>query len=167
MSLIIERVNAETGEIKRYTEVEFTTERDRLLLDWQSKKDALEIAKEEEMKLRKECVALLGDPDKKSGTENVELGAGYKAKMVKKINYGFVQKDNKTDKNAIENALQKIEADGDVGVLIAERLVKWTPALGLTEYNQLSDKHKKIIDKVIVTTEGAPTLEIVEPKAKK
>lgn len=60
-----------------------------------------------------------------------------------------------------------MKKDGEAGELIAERLIKWTPELSLTEYKQLSDKYRKIIDDVITASEGMPTLEIVEPKAKK
>jgi hypothetical protein len=84
------------------------------------------------------------------------------------VRYGFIQNaEGKTDKARIEKALSKIEKDGESGELIAERLVKWTPELSLTEYKQLSDKYRKIIDDVIITSEGTPTLEIKEPKAKK
>lgn len=161
--------NKATGEVKNYTDAEFEAERDRLLLDWEEQKKALEVAKEREMSARKLVVDFAFDPNKVSGTERIDLGNGYQAKAVKKINYGFVKNaDGKLDKRAIDRALEKIEkVGGAVGELIAERLVKWTPDLSLTEYNQLDDKFKKIIDEVIVTTDGAPTLEIIAPKAPK
>jgi len=156
-----------TGAITEYTDAEYEVERDAMLLQWDNAKKALEQAKELEMQLRKAVVDFAFDPNKQSGTERVELGNGYEAKAVKKLNYGFVKtEEGKLDKNAIEKALAKIEKDGVVGELIAERLVKWTPDLSMTEYKLLSDKHKAIIDSVIVTTEGAPTLEIIAPKNK-
>ncbi len=160
-------IDKTTGEVKEYTEEQFETLRDALLVSWQDSKIALERAKELEMQLRKQIVDFAFDPNKQSGTENVELGNGYKLKAVKTLRYSFVKNaDNKLDKAAIDKALAKIEKDGAVGELIAERLVKWTPDLSLTEYKLLSEKHKLIIDSVIVTTEGSPTLEIVEPKNK-
>lgn len=142
--------------------------RDYLLTTWQAKKAALEIAKEEEMIWRKKSVDFAFDPEKKSGTERIDLGNGYQAKTVKKITYGFVKDaEGKLDKQKIDNALLSIESTGPAGVLIADRLVKWTPTLSLTEYNQITPEFKKIIDEVIVVDEGAPTLEIIEPKAKK
>jgi len=148
--------------------VDFITVRDRLLAQWEITKKTLERAKEVEMELRKINVAFLSDPAKHKGTENVELGGGYKATMVKKINYGFVKNaDGKIDKHAIDDALDAIEEKIESGKLIAERLIKWTPDLSLTEYNQLPDAAKAIIDKVIVTTDAAPTLEIKAPKAAK
>lgn len=141
--------------------------RDYLLTTWQEKKAALEVAKEAEMIWRKKAVSFAFDPEKQSGTERIDLGNGYQAKAVKKVNYGFIKDaTGKLDKQAIDDALSKIEETGPVGVLTAERLVKWTPDLSLTEYKQLPEEFKTIIDKVIVTEEGAPTLEIIAPKAK-
>lgn len=165
---VIQVTNPETGEIKNYSEAEYLAERDRLLVDWQNKKAALEVAKEEEMAARKLAVMFMHDPSKSGTTENFELGGGYKATIKVPVRYGFVQNaEGKTDKARIEKALSKIEKDGEAGELIAERLIKWTPELSLTEYKQLPDKYRKIIDDVIVTSEGTPTLEIKEPKAKK
>jgi hypothetical protein len=166
---MIQITNKETGEVKNYTEAEFVAERDRLLLAWEESKKALDVAKEKEMEQRKAVVAFAFDPNKTSGTERIELANGYQAKAVKKINYGFVKDaEGKLNKRAIDKALERIEKiGGPVGELIAERLVKWTPDLSLTEYKQLDEKYKKVIDEVIVTTEGAPTLEIIAPKAPK
>lgn len=160
-------IDKATGVITEYTDADFEKVRDQLLVSWQEAKEALEKAKEAEMFLRKKVVDFAFDPNKQSGTENVDLGNGYKLKAVKKLNYGFIKNaENKLDKAAIDKALAKIEKDGAVGELIAERLVKWTPDLSLSEYKLLSEKHKTIIDSVIVTSEGSPTLEIVEPKNK-
>lgn len=155
-------------EVSNLAPPEFIAKRDDLLVAWQGAKQKLDEAKELEAEFRKASVEFISDPSKKSGTENIELGNGYKAKTVKKLNYGFVKTDDgKLDKKALDRALERIEKDGPVGELIAERLVKWTPDLSLSEYKLLSDKYKNIIDAVIVTTEGMPTLEIIEPKAKK
>jgi len=160
-------LNKKTGELVEYTDEQFIAERDKRLHAWEDSQKALEKAKELEMQLRKEAVDFAFDPNKQKGTERIELGNGYQAKAVKKLNYGFIKtSEGKVDKDRIERALQKIEKTGPVGELIAERLVKWTPDLSMTEYNQLDEKFKKIIDEVIVTTEGAPTLEIIEPKNK-
>lgn len=145
----------------------FIEDRDKLLIAWQEAEKQLEFFKAKEMELRKACVALLGDPNKKKGTENIELGNGYKAKIVKTERFGFIKgSDNKTNREAIEQALQKIEAYGPAGELIAERLVAWKPELSVSEYNKLPDDMKAIIDEVLITSEGSPTFEIIEPKVK-
>lgn len=147
---------------------DFTIVRDRLLTAWDADKAALETAKANEMEMRKIFVAFASDQNKTSGTENVDLGNGYAAKIVKKENYGFVKDESgKIDKRLIDSALDHIEENVDGGRIIAERLVKWTPDLSLTEYKQLPPEAKAIIDKVIVVTSGAPTLEIKAPAGSK
>lgn len=163
----IEVINKETGEVRYFTETEFYAERDRLLHAWEASKLVLEKAKEDEMKLRVESVRFAFDPNKKSGTERIELGGGWQAKAVKKINFGWIKKDDKVDKHAIDDALDAIAKLSPAGEYIAEHLVKWTPDLSKTEYDKLGEAEKTIIDKVIVTTEGAPTLEIIPPKGTK
>lgn len=140
-----------------------------LLTAWENSKAALERAKAAEMDLRKQIVAFSFDPNKKSGTERIDLANGYELKSVKKLNYGFIKTNDgkKVNKLAIDAALTTIEKLDPAGALIAERLVKWDPTLSLTEYNQLSPQMKAEIDKVIVVTDGAPSLEIVPPKGTK
>lgn len=165
---MIHEIKNEDGVIVQYTDAEFYAKRDQLILQWQASKNALEVAKQDEIKLRQEVVHFTFDPTKVKGTENVELGNGYKLKAVKKLNFGWIKRDDgKTNKDAIEDALVKIEERSPAGALIAERLVKWTPELSQTEYNLLSAEDKTAIDAVIVTTEGTPSLELVEPKATK
>lgn len=161
--------NAVTGEVQTFTDEEFVKERDRLLLVWENSKKALDVAKAAEMEARKAVVAFAFDPEKESGTERIELHNGYQAKAVKKLNYGWIKgKDDKTDRKAIDAALDRLaKAAGPAGEYIADNLVKWNPELSLTEYKKLDDGLKKIIDKVIVTSDGAPQLEIVPPKGQK
>lgn len=163
----IEVTNKETGEIRVFTEAEFVAERTRLLTEWEASKLTLEKAKEDEMKLRKQVVDFAFDPTKKSGTERIDLGNGWQAKAVKKINYGWIKDGDKVDKHKIDDVLDLIEKNVESGSLIAERLVKWTPELSLTEYKLLPAAAKSLIDSVIVTSEGSPTLEIVAPKGTK
>lgn len=165
---LIEVTDSATGRISKYTEQAYTVERDFRLMDWQNKKAALETAKQDELQARAAAVIFMHDPSKSGKTETVDLGGGYAAKFKVPLNYGFVKNaDDKIDKKKIDAALSKIEKDGALGEHIAERLVKWSPSLSLSEYKTLSEKHKKIIDEVIVTSEGTPTLEIKEPKTKK
>lgn len=163
----IKIVNPETGEVRIFkTMEEYIAARDAALVKWQASKAALDAAKDTEMEDRKNAVFLMHDPAKSGSTENVELGGGYKATFKVPVTYGFIKKGDKVDKAAIEKALTKIEKNSAAGELIAERLVKWTPVLSMTEYKQLSEKDKAAIDAVIVTSEGSPSLEIKEPKAK-
>ena len=141
-----------------------TANRDAKILAWQDAVKTLAAAKEAEATLRKE---VLGDcygfnPEAlREGTENVELGNGYKLKAVFKISYTFNNAEDGVDK-----ALSKIEKAGTEGAFIAERLVRWKPELSVTEYKKLPEKFKKLIDEVLVTKESTPSLELVAPKSK-
>jgi hypothetical protein len=157
------------AQLATLSEPQLNAYRDYLLLEWQEAKRLLTVAQEAEMDLRKQVVNFASDPNKLKGTERIELGNGYEMKLVKKLNFGFVKKDDgKVNKAAIDAALDRIERTGPVGAYLAGELVKWTPDLSLTEYNKLDkdDEIRKIIDEVIVTTPGAPTLEIIPPKVK-
>lgn len=147
-------------------------DKDGMLMLWQKSKDMLTKWKELEMEWRKVCAAFLV-PEKTEGTVNVELGAGYQAKVVHKYNYKL---DSDNDK--IWAALDKIGAIGNEGKFIAERLVSWTPNFLKTEYTTLKEEAAKgsqqakdiltIVEKDMLTiTEAAPTLDIKEPKVKK
>lgn len=143
--------------------------RDHLLAQWNTENERLAVAKANEMALRTKLVKLCSDPSKDKGTEYVDLANGYRLKMVKAVNYGFVKAADgkKLDKGAVDSALSAIEAADPAGAFIASELVKWEPKLSLTIYDKLEAPLKAIIDKVIVTSPGAPKLEIVPPKGSK
>lgn len=140
---------------------------DALLLLWQQKKNAIEIAKTEEMDLRKYIVKR-EFPKADEGMNVKELGQGYQLKAAIKYNY------NLADNDTVEATLEKLSTLGNAGSAISDRLVSWKPNFLLTEYRQLiEDKDKgskfadealKIITEMLTITEGAPTLEIKEPK---
>lgn len=141
-----------------------------VMMLWQKQVEALAALKEDEIELRKEVVRLKVDKPHE-GMNNVDLGNGYTLKAGIKINY-CLDKDN----DKIEAALDQIEAIGNEGKFIAERLVKWTPTLSLTEYRTLCDDATKspdkkrildIVNTVLTTSDGTPSLEIKAPKASK
>lgn len=142
--------------------------RDRLLMAWDASKKALDTAKETEMELRKVCAAYIF-PDAKKGTNRVELGQGYAVKMVRNVDYSFAGK-TREEIAAAETAVANL---GNEGAFLADRLFKWSCEPSVSEYGKLdmsNPTHVKIkaeLDKVITTKDGAPTLTIEEPKAKK
>ena len=139
---------------------ELTAAQNALLANWKLAKEQLEVAKEVEMELRKQVQSTFFlSPEK--GTQRVDLPYGYKLKLVHKVNYTLGNND------LVNKALDDIATAGNEGTFIAERLVSWKPSLSVSEYNILDPKYKVIIDKVLTTKDGAPTIEIEEPKAKK
>lgn len=89
-------------------------------------------------------------------THNQPLGNGYVLKGKRPINY-------KVDADKADAALDELSALGNEGSFVADRLVKWEPKLSVSEYGKLTEAQRAIIDKVVTTTPGLPTLEIKEP----
>jgi hypothetical protein len=157
-----------TGAPKKALTVE---ERDALLNKWLSAKNALEQAKDAEMQLRKQIVAdiIQAKPGEK-GTRNFELNAGYKLKAVLKLNY-------KLNNDEVDSTLDRIEKLGEEGKFIVDRIVKFKPELSVSEYNALNDRANtgdvmakafiKELNKILTIEDASPSLELVEPKAKK
>ena len=144
---------------------------DALLMLWQQKKDAIEKAKADEMDLRKYIVKR-EFPKAHEGMNTKPLGdQGYELKAAIKYNY------NLADNDTVEDCLNKIAKIGNEGTFIAERLVSWKPSFLLTEYRALQEAKEKgekfasevldIVNGMLTITEGAPTLEIREPKSSK
>ena len=141
-----------------------TANRDAKILAWEESVKALAAAKEAEAALRREALAeaFQFDPEAlREGTENFELGNGYKLKAVFKISRNL---NNEND--AVDKVLSKIEKAGAEGQFIAERLVKWKPELSVSEYKKLPEKFKKLFDEVVTSKEAMPSLELVAPKSK-
>ena len=130
-----------------------------LLNAWEQAKDALDAAKAAEARLRKAAIAAIYPDGIAEGANTVELADGIKLTATGKLNYRL---DSNTDK--VEKVLEKLEKSGPEGKLLADRLVAWKPSLAVGEYRQLDDKYRKIIDTVITTSDGMPSLELKRPK---
>lgn len=140
-----------------------TASRDAKILAWQAAVEALAVAKDAEATLRRQVLAeaFAFEPEAlREGTENFELGSGYKLKAVFKIARSLNNSDD-----AVDKALTRIEKTGAEGQFVAERLVKWKPELSVSEYKKLPDKLKKIIDEVVTSKEATPSLELIAPKS--
>ena len=148
----------------------YPLDQDGLLMLHKRAKEQLDYWKEEEMTLRKIAAQVLV-PEKTEGTNTVELGNGYQAKVNNKYNYRLAN-----DNDVVWSGLERIEKLGNEGKFVAERLVSWSPNFLLTEYRQLQEDAKKgsefakaalkEISTFMTITEAAPELKIVEPKPK-
>lgn len=163
-----------TNEIQAVLESKkYPVNKDGMLMLWQQTKIDLASIKEAEMDYRKICADfLVTDHQKNEGTNTVELGNNYQAKIGIKFNYKL---DSDNDK--IWKSLDKIASIGNEGSFIAQRLISWTPNFLLTEYRTLQEEKDKgsqvaadilkEIESILTITEAAPTLEIKEAKKKK
>ena len=125
-----------------------------LLMNWQKATTDLLLAKEYEMNMRKHIVGRLF-PNAKEGTNNFDLGNGYKLTAVVKFNYKFESNDK------IQEMITKFER---INSDVYARLVKYKPEPSITEYRKLTGQHKAIADAAIIITDATPSLEIKAPK---
>lgn len=139
------------------------TNRDELLTAWKEAKAALDRYKALESEHRKSVVETFSQDAKPghSGTENVDVGWGYKLKIVHGLTYKL---DNANDGEKLDKVLDQIEKSMEGGNIIAERLVKWKPELSVSEYKLLSPANKALIDSVLTITDATPTVTLVAPK---
>jgi hypothetical protein len=139
--------------------------RDEKILLWKNTANQLAELKEREMMLRKELISecfQVNLEETEEGTRTLELGGGYKLKAGLKVSRSF-----DGGQEAVEKVLTKFEKFGAEGQILAERLVNWKPELSVSEYRKLPEKFRKLIDEIVVTKPASPSLEVVEPKAKK
>lgn len=141
---------------------EFLAWRDKLIHDWESNKILLDETKEKEMKLRLLLVEFAGSPEIVKGSDYVDLYNGYQLKIDKKITYALVKDDEKIDK-----ILQEIYDSGPDGGMIASQIVKTKKELSLSFYNTIPASYREIAEKMVESKKALPTIEILEPKAKK
>jgi hypothetical protein len=142
-----------------------TPYQDELIHKWTNAQKVLEAAKEAESILRDKVAMEVFNFDEnalKTGTENLELGKGFKLKAEFKLNYSLNNKDD-----AVDKMLTKLEKSGEDGKFIAERVVRFKPELSVTEYKNLSPKHKAIVDTVLSVKSSKPAISLVPPKAVK
>jgi len=144
--------------------VNVPTNKDALLADWKKAKAELDEIKAREALLRGMVVEVFSQENDpmKSGVENVDVGWGFKLKIEHKLNYKL---DNANDCEKLNSVLDRIEKSVIGGNIIAERLVKWSPELKLSEYKLLTAEQKALIDSVLTVTPATKSVELVPPKA--
>lgn len=131
-------------------------------------KGVLERAKNSEMEAR----LMVGNyafplAGRKEGVNNLELGDGRTVKLGHKVNYKL-----SGDNEAVEKAEDECDAIGNEGSFLRERIITWEAKFSKSEYNKLDTsnpthaKVKAAIDKVLEVSNGTPSLEVKEPKAK-
>lgn len=135
----------------------------QMLADWRAVKAQLDQIKATELAMRNAIVERLKTPGG-GRTQTFEIANGWKAKLVQATTYSFIKDGNKVNKAAVELALTQIEKESNDGAFITERLVSWKPELSVSEYKRLGPGVRSIIDRVLVSRDATPTLELIEPK---
>lgn len=144
------------------------TQFDLDLIEWQKAQQALKTYEVREAEMRRKVFAT-AFPQAVIGTNTLPLGATHELKGVRKQNYNLKHTADGRETDAV---LDEIERVGNIGALLADRLVSWKPSLNLTEYKKLDVNNKDekrikdLIDSVLTITDGMPTLEVKEKAAK-
>jgi hypothetical protein len=150
--------------------------RDEALTEWTKAKQALDYFKDREMMLRKSIITGLF-PQATIGTNNLTLPGAYELKAVLKNDYS-IQKDDVKAQAARNETIDPyktlnqvldafVEIGGDVGGLLADRLIKWEPTVSVSEYKLLTQAYRELFDKVLVIKPASPELKLIPPAAKK
>ena len=124
---------------------------EKKLAAWQDAARNLAILKGTEMQLRLECFKE-GFPEPAVGTNYIDLSHDYRLKAVHKLGY-------KLDEQALDATLEQLPEH------VTDKLIKYTPSLVLSVYKGLDDGDKRTMGEVLTIKPGAPTLEIIAPKA--
>lgn len=102
------------------------------------------------------------------GINHFGLGGGYDLAFTRKLNYSL--NDKEADGYPTNKVVEAIENLGPEGKFLAERLVKWSPELSVSEYKKLDPNNplhvqiKAMIDTVLTIKDAAPELVLIPPK---
>lgn len=148
-----------------------------LIQKWLEAKAAFAAAQETERGLRVELAEVLF-PSPVKGTQRHPLKNGHNIKLVYGYAYKLGNKDAVSDGRKVpiveqvNELVEQIEAFGNEGPILADRLIKWTPELVVPEYEKLNPNYnvdkqvKDAIDALLTITPLSPQLSLEEPKKK-
>ena len=143
---------------------EYQQIRDKLLVEWQAKKTALDTLKAEELEARKRIVELMYDKSKIGSQCTYKLGNGYKVTVKIPVHFSFIKDhDNRVDVAKLKETIYDIAIGAGGGTELTDSLVRWKPELSVSTYRELEPKYRQLIDEVVVTTVGTPQVEILTP----
>lgn len=121
--------------------------------DWQRAVDALAQWKAYELSLRR----IVGEyyfPDARpDGHHTLKLAEGWSLTFDTKMNRTLENKRGETSKVASQLPPE-----------VAEKTIGWKPSLKMTGYKKLTDEQKALVDSVMTSKPGTPTLTLVPPK---
>lgn len=127
-----------------------------LLSTWRKLKQERDAIVEREREAR-EAVIKAFFPTSDYGT-NRAVAEGGSVKYVRRLEYVL-------DKVETAEVAEKIIALGERGKLLAEKLFRWEPKLSVRDYKALDNENatdrkvKKMVDSVLTTKDGSPSLE--------
>ena len=121
------------------------------LEQWRAAARELELVRDNEMRLRKELVAECF-PNMVEGVSYLDLMSGWKLK----VNQPFTRSLDQDKAPEVLKALKKIKADN---------AVKIKYDLSVAVYRTLDGQARALVDDILTTKPGSPSLEVVPAKA--
>jgi hypothetical protein len=119
--------------------------------EWYGLNEDLKVMKADELRLRKKVFAkYFNNPEE--GINSYDVGSGHVLKGTHKLN-----------RSIDEKALTDLPGTKAMQAAI-KACIKWKPSLVKKEYDRLSDKLKRQLDKAVITKPSTPSLQIVQPK---
>lgn len=129
------------------------SEAQQAFVAWQQIKQQLAAIQEQELKLRLQVIEAYFPDRDDEGTHTLKLEEGWKLQCVTRVN------------RKLENA--KGETSAIVRQLppeMAEKAVAWKPELKMRGYRDLPPEYRVLLDSVVTSTPGTPSLNLVAPK---
>lgn len=128
-------------------------EAQEIFIAWQQMAEQLEALKARELELRLQVAEIYFPEAGDEGTTSMDLNDGWQLKLVKRVNRRLANSKGETD--AIVKQLPPE---------VAEKAIAWKPELKLRDYKKLAPEFRAIIDSVVTTSPGTPSLKLVPPK---
>lgn len=125
-----------------------------LIAEWNQADQQQKFWREKELQLRAALVA--EKYTKESGTERIDLDAGWQLVIERGLDYKLENKNNETA-DIVDELPEGTEA----------LLIKWTPELKSKNYNDSSDEIKALFKPVLTIKPASPQVKLVPPKASK
>lgn len=128
---------------------------------WANAKAKAIAAQQVEREFREACIKRFFPnlPADVTGTKRYTISADAEFKATFSLEYNVAGED------AANGVIGQLEAKGEAGALIADRLFKWKPSLSVTEYKNLPENYKAIVDPILTIKPKSTQVEIATPKA--
>jgi hypothetical protein len=120
---------------------------------WNELQSQLSSIKDQEMKLRKEIFDACF-PNPTEGTNKTDMPEGWSLKGTYKLT-----------RSLDEAALPAVLTELHKHKVRTDDVVVYKPSLSMTGFKKLDDKWQHVLEQAMVTKPGAPTLELIPPKA--
>lgn len=126
---------------------------------WKTLREWLERAKAEESNLRQSIA------ERMFGTMKLATGAfpeGTVHNIAEGEQYNYKGKlETKWNRSLLEELITPTIAEAELDAEVAAQLIKQEPTLSVKAYKALAPDKRRIVDKMIITKQGAITLEII------